>query len=134
MRILYRCTRCYFNKFIIIQIQVKTSTKNSYWWWKKDVWIGKNCLDIKKRINKYRRTLEMPLINLINCDISFNLSWSWTCAITNSSDEWTFAITDRERFVWTVSLSTQDNAKILEQLKFSFKRTINWNKYLANNQ
>ena len=76
----------------------------------------------------------MPLINLINCDISFNLSWSWTCAITNSSDEWTSAITDREHFVSTLTLSTQDNANILEQLKFGLKRTINWNKYLANNQ
>ena len=26
------------------------------------------------------------------------------------------------------TLSTQDNAKLLQQLKLSFKRTINWNK------
>ena len=26
-------------------------------------------------------------------------------------------------------LSTQDNAKLLQQLKSGFKRTINWNKY-----
>ena len=28
-----------------------------------------------------------------------------------------------------VTLSTQDNAKLLEKLKSIFKRTINWNKY-----
>ena len=27
--------------------------------------------------------------------------------------------------------STQDNAKLLSQLKWGFKRTINWNKYLS---
>ena len=30
-----------------------------------------------------------------------------------------------------VALSTQDNAKLLPQLKSAFKRTISWNKYLA---
>ena len=30
-----------------------------------------------------------------------------------------------------VILSTQDNAKVLTQLKSGFKRTINWNKYLS---
>ena len=30
-----------------------------------------------------------------------------------------------------VTLSTQDNAKLLPQLKSGFKRRINWNKYLA---
>ena len=28
-----------------------------------------------------------------------------------------------------MTLSTQDNAKLLEQLKLGFKSTINWNKY-----
>ena len=29
-------------------------------------------------------------------------------------------------------MSTQDNAKLLQQLKFGFKRTINWNKYQSD--
>ena len=29
------------------------------------------------------------------------------------------------------NLSTQDNAKLLQQLKSSFKRVVNWNKYLS---
>ena len=28
-----------------------------------------------------------------------------------------------------VTLSTQDNAKLLQQLKSGFKRTVDWNKY-----
>ena len=31
-----------------------------------------------------------------------------------------------------MTLSTQDNAKLLQQLKSGFKRTINWNKYKSN--
>ena len=30
-----------------------------------------------------------------------------------------------------VAFSTQDNAKLLQQLKSSFKRIINWNNYLT---
>ena len=41
----------------------------------------------------------------------------------------TFSITDKKLCVQVVTLSTQDNANLLDQLKSSFKRTINWNKY-----
>ena len=34
-------------------------------------------------------------------------------------------------YVSVVTLSTQDNAKLLPQLKSGFKRTISWNKYLS---
>ena len=30
-----------------------------------------------------------------------------------------------------MSLSTQDNCNLLQQLKSDFKRTANWNKYLS---
>ena len=43
----------------------------------------------------------------------------------------TFAIPDRKLYVPVVTLSTQDNAKLFEQLKSVFKRTINWNKYVS---
>ena len=42
----------------------------------------------------------------------------------------TFSITETNLHVHVVTLSTQDNAKLLPQLKSSFKRTISWNKYL----
>ena len=41
----------------------------------------------------------------------------------------TFAITDTKLYIPVVTLSTPDNAKLPEQLKSGFKRTINWNKY-----
>ena len=38
-------------------------------------------------------------------------------------------MTDSKLYVPVVTLSTQDNAKLPQQLKAGFKRTINWNKY-----
>ena len=43
----------------------------------------------------------------------------------------TFTITETSLYVPVVTLLTQDNAKLLPQLKSGFKRTISWNKYLA---
>ena len=43
----------------------------------------------------------------------------------------TFTITETNLYVPVVTLSTQDNAKLLPQLKNGFKRIISWNKYLA---
>ena len=40
-------------------------------------------------------------------------------------------MTETNLYVLLVTLSTQDNARLLPQLKSSFKRTISWNKYLA---
>ena len=67
----------------------------------------------------------------INCEINLNLNWSKKCVIvvSNADQETKFSITDTRLCVPVVTLSTQDNAKILEKLKCGFKRTINWNKY-----
>ena len=43
----------------------------------------------------------------------------------------TFTITETNFYVPVVTLSNQDNAKLLTQLKSVFKRTISWNRYLA---
>ena len=44
----------------------------------------------------------------------------------------TFAITETNLYVPIITLSTQDNAKLLKPLlKSGFKRTISWNKYLS---
>ena len=63
---------------------------------------------------------------LINCEIHTDLNWSKNCVIlTNNEDlATTFSITDTKLYVPVVTLS-----KLFEQLKFGFKRTINWNKY-----
>ena len=43
----------------------------------------------------------------------------------------TFLLTDTKLNVPVVTLSTQDIAKLLEQLKSGFQRTINWNNFQA---
>ena len=49
--------------------------------------------------------------------------------IINSTGAQRFAITGTKPYIPVVPLSSQDNAKLLQQLKSGFKRTINWNKY-----
>ena len=70
----------------------------------------------------------MPLINSEVCLI---LKWSSICVIINSTGAGAFEITDTKLYVPVVTLSTQDNAKLLQQLKLGFKRVVNWNKYLS---
>ena len=66
---------------------------------------------------------------LINCEVELMLTWSKDYVITNSTGEGKFAITETKLYVPVVALSTQHNAKLLQQLKSGFKRTVNWNKY-----
>ena len=71
---------------------------------------------------------------LINCEISLQLKWSRKCIIvdgTANNQNPTFQINDTKLYVPVASLSAQENIKLLKQLKSGFKRTINWNKYLA---
>ena len=75
------------------------------------------------------RTLEIPLIN---CEINLILTWSEDCVISFATGATKFETTDTKLYVPVVTLSTQDNEKLLEQLKPGFKRTINWNKYQPN--
>ena len=81
-----------------------------------------------KYLSNFWRTPEMPLIN---CEVSLILTWSSTCVITNSTGEGKFKIINTKLYVPVVTLSTQDNAKLLQQLKSGFKRVVNWNKYLS---
>ena len=83
-----------------------------------------------KYLSNFWRTLEMPLIN---CEVNLILTWSADCVIiyTNVANQIpTFTITETNLYVPVVTLLTQDNVKLLPQLKSGFKRTINWNKYL----
>ena len=43
----------------------------------------------------------------------------------------TFITTETNLYVPVVTLSTQDNSKLLPQLKNGLKRTVTWNKYLV---
>ena len=69
---------------------------------------------------------------LINCEITLDLNWSEDCvkeATNAEAQATTFSITDAKVYVPVVTLSAQDNVKLLEQLKSGFKISINWNKY-----
>ena len=84
-----------------------------------------------KYLSNFWRTLEM---SLVNCELNLILTWSVTCVIISTNDanqNATFAINDIKRYAPVVILSTQDNAKLLQQLKSGLKRVINWNKYLS---
>ena len=56
---------------------------------------------------------------LINCEINLILTWSNSIFIIDNpidNQEPIFTITDTKPYVPVVSLSTQDNAKLFEQL------------------
>ena len=72
-------------------------------------------------LNNFWRTIEK---RFINCENSLN--WSANCVISNSAANQATAIarTDIKLYVPLVTLSTQDNANLLQQLKSEFKLTI----------
>ena len=57
---------------------------------------------------------------LINCEVNLILPWSLTCAITNSQGAGRFKIIDTKLYVPVVSLSIQDNPKLLKTIKIWF--------------
>ena len=61
------------------------------------------------------------------------MNWSANCIIIYTDDKQvpTFTITKINLYVPVVTLSTQDNVKLLPQLKSGFKSKISWNKYLT---
>ena len=71
-------------------------------------------------------------MHLVNCEINIILTWSANCVIvyTDVANQGaTFATTKSTLYVPVATLSAQNNAKLLQQLKPGFKRTINWNKF-----
>ena len=75
-----------------------------------------------KYLSNYWCFLEMPLIN---SEVNLILTWSAHCIIvsTNVANlNATFGITDTKLYVPVVTLSTQENAKLLQQLKSGIKR------------
>ena len=77
-----------------------------------------------KYLSKFWRTLKMLLSN---CGINLILTWSANCVISEGDRQTTFEIT--KLYVHVVTSSTQDNSKLLQQLKSGFTRTTNWNKH-----
>ena len=84
-----------------------------------------------KYLSNFWRTLEIPIIN---CELEFILDQSASCVIiyTNDANQiFTFTITEIYLYARVVISSTQDNSRLLPQLKNGFKRKITWNKYLV---
>ena len=81
-----------------------------------------------KNMSDLWRTLETVLVN---CEVTLDLSWSesYVLVATNAAQATKFSTADKKLYLPAVTLSTQDNAKVLERLKSGFKRKIDWNKY-----
>ena len=75
-----------------------------------------------KYLSNFWRTLEMLLIN---CEVNLILTGSKDCVISSATGETKFTITETKLYVPVVTLSTEEHAKLLQQLKSGFKRTIN---------
>ena len=76
----------------------------------KDVKIA---VPLKNWLN-FWRTLEM---SLINCETNLILTWSNNCVMSSATGATKYKITNRKFYVPVVTLSTQDNAKLLQQLQ-----------------
>ena len=93
-----------------------------------------------KYLGNFWRSLDIPLIN---CEITLILSWYKECvlvgrafrgptaAVINSPTDAKFEITDCKLFASVVTLSAENDNKLLEQLKSGFRRSIKWNKYIS---
>ena len=92
-----------------------------------------------KYLGNFWRALNIPLIS---CEVSLELKWDKNCVITsleqrdigggnrdNAPTGATFSITDCKLYVPAVTLSKDDEIKLLTNLKSGFKREITWKKY-----
>ena len=80
-------------------------------------------------VQKMLRTCEMLLINF-EISLDPNRSKNYIIVVTNIVDQAiTFSRTDTKLYVTVVTLSIQDNAKLLQQLNSGSKRRINWNEF-----
>ena len=61
---------------------------------------------------------------LINCEINLILTWSENCVIYSATGAIKFKITDTKLYVPVVSLSTQDDGKLLQQLNQVLKEQL----------
>ena len=97
-----------------------------------------------KYLSNFWRSLNIPLIN---CEIELILTWFKNCVLISKAtreDDYDvdpviyeidnpenarFEIADTKLYVPVVTLSKENDTKLLEQLKLGFKRTVKWNKY-----
>ena len=82
-----------------------------------------------KYLCNFWRSLEMPLIN---CKVELSLNWIERCLLTVAHTA-TFKIPDAKLYVPIVTLSAEDNKKLLKLLGEGFKRPVYWSKYKVIN-
>ena len=113
------------------------------WLWYKISSQNETEIDIAlEHLSNFWRSLNIPLIN---CKIELILTWSKNFVLADmivraggnnddppaiaASTRLEFQIKDSKLCVPIVTLSKENDTKLLEQLKLGFKRTIKWNKY-----
>ena len=86
-----------------------------------------------KYLSNFWRNLDIPLIN---CEVEIILTWSKNCVLADMTVDAdadpaivapsgaTFKITDTKLYVPVVTLSKENDIKLLEKLKSGFKKTI----------
>ena len=96
-----------------------------------------------KHLSNFWRSLNIPLIN---CEVELFLTWFKNCILidkltreadydapihrkSDNPENPIFEITDTKLYVPVLTLSKENDIKLLEQLKSGFKRTIKLNKY-----
>ena len=92
-----------------------------------------------KYLGNFWRALNIPLIS---CEVSLELKWDKNCIIAsleqrdigggnrdNAPTGTTLSITDCKLYIPSVTLSKDDETKLLTNLKSGFKIEIIWNKY-----
>ena len=104
-------------------------------------------VEIVVLLNHLSNFWRTPDMLLINCEINLILTWTEICvliskairdadpdadpavaAIDNPTNA-IFKIRDTKLYEPVFALSTENNKRLLEQLRAGFKRTIKWNKY-----
>ena len=98
-----------------------------------------------KYLSNFWRSLNIP--TLINCKVELVLTWFKNCVLiskatreadydadpviyeTDNPENAIFEIKDTKLYVPVITLSKENDTKLLEQLKSGFKRTIKWDKY-----
>ena len=95
-----------------------------------------------KYLENFWRALNIPLIS---CEVSLELKWNKNCIITSLKERLigagpnrddsptggTLSINNCKLYVPVITLSKDDQIKLLTNLKSGFRREIIWNKYMS---
>ena len=103
---------------------------------------GKKSIELAIPLKYLRNFWRALNILLISCEVSLELKWNKNCVITSQQigvnldggntatpTGATFAINDCKLYLPAVTLSKDDEIKLITNLKSGFKREIIWNKY-----